>query len=181
MGYSHLGPPMPGLSGTRGLPGVANPGLALYAGRQPTGFQPIPHHGARSHHGARALSQSASPRSRSSSATSRSSSAIRFASASFCTSGDRIRAQYSGVPNCNAGPWHSAPSRCQVASTSPLTTTLTGFSFPTVFTTPVSGPDLTRNWPAGWKLASLDPEQLYVGINIYLMKATYEYVWTYEF
>lgn len=51
---------------------------------------------------------------------------------------------------------------------------------PTVQTFNLSG-TLTYNWPSGWKLASINSEELFLGAGVYHQTLSYEYVWPAEF
>lgn len=52
-------------------------------------------------------------------------------------------------------------------------------NLPAVKTFSLSGPDLRRQWPAGWKWASLDPQELYRGAGVWIHREVMEYVWAY--
>lgn len=62
-----------------------------------------------------------------------------------------------------------------------IATPISGVAFPSVRILAPAGPDLTTNWPYGWKLGSIDPEYLHAGSNINVTTYTYEYVQTTQF
>jgi hypothetical protein len=60
---------------------------------------------------------------------------------------------------------------------------ISGFAFPTVSTVPamITGDDLAYNWPNGWEVKNIEPDQLAASIGIYVTTYTYEYVWENQF
>jgi hypothetical protein len=60
---------------------------------------------------------------------------------------------------------------------------VSGFAFPTVSTVPamITGDDLAYNWPWGWEVKNIEPDQLAASIGIYVTTYTYEYVWETQF
>lgn len=72
---------------------------------------------------------------------------------------DTIRPRTELIP----GPWYGPPP--------------SGIGFPLVQVFNLSGSDITYNWPNGWKIASIDSEELYSGSGIWINTYTFEYVW----
>lgn len=58
-------------------------------------------------------------------------------------------------------------------------TAIAARSLPDVKTFSLSGSELRRQWPNGWKWASLDPQELYRGAGVWLHREVMEYVWEY--
>lgn len=52
---------------------------------------------------------------------------------------------------------------------------------PTIKSIRLTGADLTWNWPAYWKLASINSEELFRGAGLYHSGQTWEYVWPAQF
>jgi hypothetical protein len=63
-----------------------------------------------------------------------------------------------------------------------VTLPISGVAFPAVSSIPstISGSDLRYNWPFGWKVSNIEPDQLAATIPIYVIKYTYEFVWEFQ-
>lgn len=74
----------------------------------------------------------------------------------------------------------SAPNMASIPGT--VSTPISGVSFPSVSTIPatITGSDLTYNWPQGWKIANIEPDQLAATIGLYVTTYTYEFVWEFQ-
>ena len=68
-----------------------------------------------------------------------------------------------------------------ISTTSPNTLALPGKATPpnppaVLLLTP-SGPDVSYNWPSGWRVSGVSGQELYLGAGIWSNTIDYEYVW----